>query len=362
MSDDTLTMSASVLHAVGDMRYERVPKPKPGPGQVLVRVAFCGVCGSDIPRVFVKGTYHFPCIIGHEFSGVVEACGDGACGFAPGDRVTVFPLIWCGKCPPCEQGKYVQCVDYDYLGSRSDGALAEYVVAPQQNLLRVPEGVSLEEAAMTEPAAVALHALRRVGWSVMSRSVAIFGVGPVGLMAAQWARAMGAAPILLFDIVPHKLEMAKAMGFTHAFNNRESDPLKTIQSVAGHEGAFVCVEGAGVPQTFVQAAACTARGGKMVILGNPAADVTLPAPLISQLMRREVELLGTWNSDYSVAGNDDDWQAVLAGLAARTVNFTPLITHRIPLCQAFDALRMMREGCEFFSKVLVYPGQGVGSA
>jgi L-iditol 2-dehydrogenase len=349
------TMNASVLHSVGDMRYERVPVPQPGPGQALVRVAFCGVCGSDIPRVFVKGTYHFPTIIGHEFAGVVEACGDEVCGFAPGDRVAVFPLIWCGKCAPCEQGKYVQCVDYDYLGSRSDGGFAEYVVAPQQNLLRVPEGVSFEEAAMTEPAAVALHALRRAGRNLMGRSVAIFGAGPIGLMAAQWARAMGAAPIFLFDIVARKLEMARAMGFTLTFDNRATDPAAAIQSVTGRDGVYVSVEGAGVPQTFVQSADCTARGGRLVILGNPAADVTLPAHLISQLMRREVDLLGAWNSDYSAAGNDDDWQAVLTGMAGRTVNLESLVTHRVPLRDALSAMEMMKSGREFVSKVLVCP-------
>jgi L-iditol 2-dehydrogenase len=348
-------MNAAVLHAVGDMRFERVAVPSPGPGQVLVRVAFCGVCGSDIPRVFVKGTYHFPTIIGHEFAGLVEACGERVCGFAPGDRVAVFPLIWCGRCAPCEQGRYVQCVDYDYLGSRSDGGFAEYVVAPQQNLLAVPEGVSLEWAAMTEPAAVALHALRRPGRNLMGRSVAIFGAGPIGLMAAQWARAMGATPIFLFDIVARKLEMARALGFDLAFDNRANDPSAVIRSTTGGEGVYLAVEGAGVPQTFVQAATCTTRGGCMVILGNPAADVTLPAPLISQLMRREVELLGAWNSDYSAAGNDDDWRAVLRGMAARTLDLEPLITHRVPLRDAADVLRRMRDGSEFFSKVLVYP-------
>lgn len=348
-------MNAAVLHAVGDMRYERVDVPAPGPGQVLVRVAFCGVCGSDIPRVFVKGTYHFPTIIGHEFAGVVEACGDAVCGYAPGDRVAVFPLIWCGRCGPCEQGRYVQCVDYDYLGSRSDGGFAEYVVAPQQNLVPVPAGVSLEWAAMTEPAAVALHALRRAGRNLMGRSVAIFGAGPIGLMVAQWARAMGAAPIYLFDIVARKLEMARALGFNLAFDNRADDPAAVIRANDGREGVYLAIEGAGVPQTFVQAANCTARGGRMVILGNPAADVTLSASLISQLMRREADLLGAWNSDYSAAGNDDDWRAVLAGMAARTIDLDPLITHRVPLRAAAEVLRRMRDGSEFFSKVLVYP-------
>ncbi|MGC8880273.1 MAG: galactitol-1-phosphate 5-dehydrogenase [Anaerolineae bacterium] len=354
-SHNRALMHACVLHAVGDLRYQQVPKPHPKSGQVLVRVAFCGVCGSDIPRVFVKGTYRFPTIIGHEFSGIVEECGEGVDRVLPGERVVVFPLIWCGKCAPCEQGKYVQCTDYDYLGSRSDGAFAEYVIAPQENLLRVPEGVSLEEASMTEPAAVALHALRRIGQNLLGRSVAVFGAGPIGLMVAQWARAMGAAPIFVFDIVTRKVQMAQEMGFELAFNSREQDALEIIRSVTQREGVAISIECAGVAQTFVQAAACTMRGGTMVILGNPAADVTLPAALISQLMRREVAMLGTWNSDYSVAGNDDDWRAVLSGMERGIIALRPLITHQVPLRDAPQALLMMKEGREFFSKVLVYP-------
>mgnify|MGYP002623509238 CR=1 FL=1 len=145
-------MQALVLHGIGDARYERIPRPAPGSGEVLVHIGFCGVCGSDIPRTFVKGTYRFPTVCGHEFAGVVEQVGEEVTEFAAGDRVAVFPLLWCGKCPACEQGRYVQCHDYDYLGSRSDGAFAEYVVAPAPNLLRVPENVSLEAASMTEPA------------------------------------------------------------------------------------------------------------------------------------------------------------------------------------------------------------------
>ena len=346
-------MQAYVLHAVGDMRFQAVPRPSPGPGQVLVRVAFCGVCGSDLPRVFVKGTYRFPTIIGHEFSGRVEACGPEVDDLKPGDRVVVFPLLWCGHCAPCEQGKYVQCLDYDYLGSRSDGAFAEFVVAPRRNLVRVPEGVSLAEAAMTEPAAVALHALRRAGGCDVGQSVAVFGAGPIGLMVAQWARATGAAPVLLFDIVPKKLDLARRLGFQLAFDSRDNDPVHTIRSATGREGAHLCVEAAGVPQTFSLAAAAAMRGGRVVILGNPSGDVTLKAGLVSQLMRREVALLGTWNSDYSASGNDDDWGAVLNGIATRTVNFEPLISHRVPLEKAFDALLMMKEQREFFSKVLI---------
>ena len=319
-----------------------------------MRIAYCGVCGSDIPRTFVKGTYHFPTVIGHEFAGTVESCGPGVTDFSPDDRVAVFPLIWCGHCSACEQGKYVQCLDYDYLGSRSDGGFAEYVVAPRQNLVRVPDTVSLAEAAMTEPAAVALHAVRRAG-NVVGQTVVIFGAGPIGLMVAQWAGIVGASRIILFDIVPEKLELARQLGFTHTFNSRQIDPVETVRAITNNAGAHVAIEGAGVPPTCLQALAAVRRGGRVVLLGNPAADVTLPAQLISQVMRREVAILGTWNSDYSAAGNDDDWQTVLQAVAAKTLRLEPLITHRVPLSNAFEALQMMQHRQEFYAKVLVCP-------
>lgn len=354
------TMAALVLHGIGDVRHQRIPKPRlaegaeGAEGKVRVRIGFCGVCGSDLPRIFDKGTYSFPTVCGHEFAGIVEECGAGVETFSPGDAVVVFPLLWCGRCPACEQGNYVQCGDYDYLGSRSDGAFAECVVAPKENLIRVPEGVTLEEAAMTEPAAVALHALRRIGTSLVGKTVAIFGAGAIGLMAAHWARIMGAAAVLLFDIVAAKLALAKRLGFQHAFDAKQ-DAVAVVNAHTAGKGVHVAVEAAGVPQTYRDALGSVRHGGSVVLLGNPIADVTLPATLISQLMRREVTLLGTWNSDYSTAGNDDDWRAVLQAMASGQLSLAPLITHKVPLADGIDMLHKMRDKREFYAKVLIHP-------
>ena len=348
-------MQALVLHGIGDLRLEQIPEPPLAEGEVRVRIGFCGVCGSDIPRIFVKGTYSFPTVCGHEFAGVVDTCGPGVEDFAPGDPVVVFPLLWCGMCSACEQGKYVQCHDYDYLGSRSDGAFAEFVVAPKANLIPVPQGVTLEEASMTEPAAVALHALRRVQTSLAGKVVAIFGAGPIGLMVAQWARIMGAAEVLLFDIVAEKLELAKRLGFDKAFNSATEEPIEVVNARTDEKGAHVCIEAAGVPATYRNALGSVGREGSVVLLGNPAADVTLPASLISQLMRREVSIFGTWNSDYSAAGNDDDWRTVLQAIASGMLTLTPLITHKVPLADSADMLQRMRDKSEFYAKVLIHP-------
>jgi L-iditol 2-dehydrogenase len=349
------TMEAINLHAVGDLRHEQLPAPRPGAGEVRVKIGFCGVCGSDIPRCFSKGTYHFPTVCGHEFAGTVESLGAGVEDYQVGDRVTVFPLLWRDDHPACEEGQYAQSDGYDYLGSRSDGGFATFVTAPVRNLIKVPEGVSMEEAAMTEPAAVALHAARRARVS-LGDSVAVYGLGPIGLMLAQWLQAMGAGPIALFDVVEKKLELARSLGFEHVFNSRETNPAQAVEDLTGGRGAHVTFEAAGVPPTLLAALQSVRRGGRVVMLGNPSADVTIPADLISQLMRREVAILGTWNSGFSVFGDADDWRSTLAAMAAGKLNLKPLITHKVPLKDGIAALEMMRDNSEFYTKVLLHPG------
>ncbi len=350
-------MQALVLHGVGDLRVEPIALPRPGPGHVRVRIGFCGVCGSDIPRIFVKGTLRYPTVCGHEMAGTVDVCGEGVDDLRPGEPVAVFPLLWCGRCAACERGAYVQCHDYDYLGSRRDGGFAECVVAPRRNLIRVPDGVSIEEAAMTEPAAVALHALKRAGGCTPGETVAVFGLGPIGLMVAQWARAMGASQVVLFDIAPPKVELARRLGFPLAFDSRERDAVETLGSLTSGEGAHVSFDAAGAPPALIAALRAARRGGRVVILGNPSGDVTLPAALISQLMRREAAVFATWNSDYSAVGNDDDWRASLDAMAAKKLDLRPLITHRVPLSDSRGVLEAMRDGRGFFEKVLIQPAR-----
>lgn len=350
-------MKALVLHGVGDLRHEEIAMPEPKAGEVRVRIGWCGVCGSDIPRVFVKGTYHFPTVPGHEFSGIIDAAGEGVEGHAAGDPVAIFPLLWCGRCEACRRKAYAQCADYDYLGSRSDGGFADYVCAPARNLIPVPEGVSLREAAMTEPAAVARHAVARAGEITSGEKVAVFGAGPIGLMVAQWARAAG-GDVMLCDIVPAKLEQAAALGFVNTFNSMQGDPVAWIHEQTGGEGATVCIEAAGVPITMIQACKAAARAGRVVLMGNPSGDVALPAALISQLMRREVSLLGTWNSVYDPDAATDDWREALAAMADGRLQADGLITHDLPFSEGNAALDMMYNNTAFFSKVMLHPDRG----
>lgn len=343
-------MKACVLHAAGDLRVETVETPRPGPGRVLLRVAACGVCGSDIPRVFEKGTYRFPLIPGHEFAGVVEELGEGVNPAWLGKTAAVFPLIPCRNCPMCLIGAYAQCADYDYLGSRSDGAFAGHVTVPEWNLVPVPEGLSPLEAAMCEPAAVAAHALRRAapdpGGTVM-----IFGAGPIGLMLAQWAAAWGAARVLLADIDPEKLRFAREQGFTGTCNPLEADPAEWARTLTGG-GADVVIEGSGSGAAFAQAVKCARPFGSVVLMGNPAGAMTLPQQAYSTVLRNELRLLGTWNSVYA-APPRDEWRMALDAMASGRLRALPLVSHRVPLEGLPEALEMMRDRRGFFNKVML---------
>lgn len=157
-------MKANVLFGIGDLKYTNIPLPRLKSDEVLVKVKAAGICGSDIARVFKTGTYHFPTVIGHEFSGVVSDIGSSTYLSWLGKRVSVFPLKPCFKCNNCKNKEYELCSNYDYLGSRCNGGFAEYVAVPVWNLLEIPDCVCYEEAAMLEPAAVALHALKRSGF------------------------------------------------------------------------------------------------------------------------------------------------------------------------------------------------------
>jgi len=343
-------MQALVLHAVGDLRYERVPRPVPGAGEALVKVAAVGVCGSDLPRIFEHGTYRLPLIPGHEIAGIVEEVVGGGTRHR-GERVTVKPLIPCRHCAYCQIGHFAQCVAYNYLGSRTNGGFAEYVCVPQSNLVPLPDEVELLDAALTEPAAVALHALQQGGVEP-GDVVAILGTGTIGMILAQWARILGAAKVLLSDVEPPNLRKATHLGLGLTFNAREGDPVAWAKRVTrGHRPDLV-IEAAGVSATFEQALRMVRPLGRVVIMGNPAGDVLLPQGTVSQILRKELNIRGTWNSRFTELPVDE-WQVVLNMLANGRLDLHSLISHRVPLSKGVEALEMMRSRREPYTRVVL---------
>jgi L-iditol 2-dehydrogenase len=342
-------MKSAVLYAIGDLRYEDKPIPDPHYGEVLVKIKASGVCGSDIPRVMKKGTYSFPLIPGHEFAGEVVKIGETeSCSVKVGDRVAVFPLIPCGKCIYCQIGDYAQCDDYDYLGSRRDGGFAEYVVAPIENLVPVPDNVDFECAAMTEPASVALHALRRTGVDA-GDNVVILGAGTIGIILAQWAKICGAGRVFVTDISQDKLKVAMDYGFS-CINSMQEDPVERIIKET-KKGADISIEAAGTPITFEQSLRMTRKLGKVILMGNVSGDVVIPERTASIILRSQLVIYGTWNSSIASIPKNE-WLTALHFMSSGALNLKLLITHRFPLSEANKAFDMMYNRREFFNKVM----------
>mgnify|MGYP001066137622 CR=1 FL=1 len=341
-------MKALVLQKDKVLKYQDVTMPVIRNGKdILVRVKYCGICGSDIGRGLGGKAYHYPLIMGHEFSGIVEETFPGS-KFRSGDRVVVYPLVPCKQCEACQTGDYAQCVDYDYYGSRRDGGFAEYVAVPEQNLFAVPDSVDLVHAAMTEPAAVALHGVRQVKVAAGSTAV-VFGCGPIGNMTAQWLRISGCSTVVLVDIDPVKLNIAAEMGFI-TVNTLEEDPVKKVNELTHGRGADIAVEAVGLPSTFLNAVRSAGRMGQVVFMGNIHGTFQIGERDFSNLLRKEIKIYGTWNSKMVPTGNDD-WSVVLK-MMDREFNVSPLISHTPELAEGERIFNAILNKQAFFNKVV----------
>lgn len=339
------------LYAPADLRYEEVPVPEIGPGEALVKVRAVGVCGSDISRLMKTGTYHYPTICGHEFAGEVVAAAPDVANCRVGDRVTVIPLLPCGTCDYCRLGHYQLCEHYNYLGSRTDGAYAEYVKVWAGNVLPLPKGVPFEAAAMTDPAAVALHAVRRLPLQP-GQSVVVLGIGPIGLLALEWAKLLGAGKVVAVDVFPEKLAVAKDLGADYVINGREEDPVKKVQELLG--GADHAIEFAGNKITQDQALRLLAKRGHAVFGGISHTDLPLSPEAVEHLLRYELTLHGSWNSSFASL-SENDWRVALEFMGTGQLKTAPIITHRLPLPELKDAFQMMSERRAYFGKVMFFP-------
>ena len=342
-----MKMNACVLHDINDLRYEQVSIPEPQKDEVLMKIRASGICGSDMGRVFEKGTYHFPTIPGHEFAGEIIDAGNAELAHLVGTKAAVFPLLPCFTCSSCEIGEYAQCKQYDYYGSRRDGGFAEYLAVKAFNLVPIPDAVSFEEAAMCEPTAVAIHALSQAGIQY-GDTVAIFGAGTIGIMLAKIARSWGAEKIILADIDDRKLAFAKKLGFEHAINNRDVDICEAIQEITENRGADVVVEGTGVSPALESCMKVAGTFGRVVLMGNPAKDMSLSQKAYWEILRKQLSLKGTWNSSYN--GNQNDWRTAIAAMPK--LNLCEFITHRFTFDQCNEAFSLMKSQTDFIVKIM----------
>ncbi|MBR5932089.1 MAG: galactitol-1-phosphate 5-dehydrogenase [Lachnospiraceae bacterium] len=328
------------MEAVNDLQYKDVPEPKCPEGWAIVQVKATGICSSDIPRIFTKGTYHFPTIPGHEFSGVVTQVGQSSDEEWVGKRVGVFPLIPCKRCPQCEQKKYELCENYDYTGSRRDGAFAEYVAVPVWNLIEIPENVSFHSAAMFEPLAVALHAVKRAGVQA-GKSVAVIGTGMIGIAVAQWARSLGADPVYVIGRNEVKRKLIDPLpGISYASDLTELQAFDTV------------IEAVGTPEAIAESIEIAMPEGHVLFMGNPSGDILLEQAVYWKILRKQLHVAGTWNSSYD-GRNASDWTEVIEALSKGKINAEELISHRFPKEQLFAGLELMRAHKEPYCKVMI---------
>ena len=316
-------MKRANLVEFGRIIIEDIDVPSPRPGQVRVAVRVCGICGTDVHAF--QGHHPFisaPIVPGHEFSGEIDALGQGVKGLAVGQKVTVEPSLVCGECEACRSGRYNICENLRVLGCQADGAMAEMVSVPAEKIIRLPEDMSYEQGALIEPTAVAVHALRRADLSRVERLLVI-GSGPIGLQTLQVAHAWRIPIIVATDIVDSKLTKASELGATYAINVSRMTLVDFFVEEFGKPNPMdLVMECVGTEATLLQAIESVKKKGQIVIVGVPPTD---PKIRLSWVQDRELELLGTLMYTRS------DFEEARDLIATGRVQTEPLITARYPL-------------------------------
>ena len=329
-------MRALVLEGPNDFNVlDTYPQPKAKPGWAVVKVAFCGICGSDLPRFFETGSYHAHMVLGHESSGIVyEVTKDSK--LKVGTPVAVLPIIPCGTCDGCKTyNEPFHCRNYQFIGSRNDGCMAEYVLVPESNLfvLKSDSEKDLMSGAFVEPASVGLHAVRRSGCK--SGKALVFGCGAIGLMIASWLKLFG-LKVTVVDVREFSLNIAKKQGFDNYYMFSEL-PDEKYDYIFEASGSNVVLE---------KAVSLAQEKSTITLIGRSQKDTVIPSKLMERFMRGECNLLGCWGYN-----NNGEEETLRNGL--QNINFESMISHLVSLDGVIDALHMMHEKKEDYCKVMI---------
>ena len=331
-------MLVAFLYGPGDLRLEERPVPEPGPGEVVARVRAATTCGTDVKmftRPYVSSVVRLPSPFGHEWAGEVVAIGPGVEGWEPGDRIRAGNSAPCLTCRFCRRGQQNLCENRLWLW----GAFAEYIKVPAHmlkvNAQKVPEHLSFEEAAVAEPLACVLHGAKLA--SIQPGDVvAIIGSGPIGILHAQVAKHMGAAKVVIFDLVDERLKVARSVGADLAVNAGREDPAEVVKAETDGLGADVVIEAVGLPATWEKAFELVRRGGTVLEFGGcpPGTSVEVSTELLHY---GEVRLLGSFHA------TPREFEVALSLIASGTIRVRPLITSRRRLAELHDVMRSLVE-------------------
>jgi len=337
-------MKAAVLEAVEKLVLRDIPIPKPKDDEVLIKVAACGICGTDLK--LYKGQYRakMPVVLGHEYAGeIVEICR-GVRNLRAGDRVVSDPNESCGRCYWCRNAKPCFCNDLAAYGVLRDGGLAEYCTAGEKGVYPIPRGLDFESAAFTEPVSCAVHCIERASIRP-GETVLIIGGGPMGQILVQLVANSGASKLIMVTRSEWKLELARRFGATHTVNAQKEDVLKRTLDITGGLGADVVIEAVGTPATVEKALTLAKKSGRIVIFGFvPEGEKANFIPF--DLLSKELTVMGSWVNPYT-------YSRALDILASGQVDVKPLISSRIKLDDIMEGFAMMVEKPEGFMKALV---------
>jgi threonine 3-dehydrogenase len=315
-----------------------VPKPAPGPGEVLIAVRHAGVCGTDLHIAewdpWAQGRVRPPIVVGHEFAGEVARLGDGVTELQVGQLVTAEGHIICGHCRQCRTGNGHICRNTRIIGVDRDGAFAEYIVMPATNVLAL-DGIPTEVGAVMDPMGNAFHTVLTA--DIPGSTVFVVGCGPIGCFAVGIARAAGAAQVIASDVNPTRLALAARMGAHLTLDARTDDVVVRVLEATGGEGVDVVCEMSGVPSALHQALAAVRMGGRMQLLGIPRGEI--PINFATEIIFKGITI-------YGVIGRKmyETWNDMLRFLRSGLLDPRPVITHRFPLARIDDALAAIRSG------------------
>ncbi|WP_137144027.1 2,3-butanediol dehydrogenase [Mycolicibacterium sp. CR10] len=341
-------MDAIVLRGNRDVGLESVPDPTPRAGEVIIEVAATGLCGTDLHEYLAGPTFSQPpVVLGHEVSGRIVEVGSGVDRSRIGEGAAVIPMDFCDSCHYCHRALYHLCQRPEWIGLTRNGGLARYVAVPSRLAIRVPDEVDIAEAALTEPTAVAFHAVRRAEL-LLGETVLVLGAGALGLAVIQCAHAAGAARIYVLEPSGFRRRLARDVGAAVALDSRDPDTTARILEETRGIGVDVVFHAAGSPEAFTTGLDCLRKQGRFMEMSSWAGAASLD---VNQHLIREPQLRLVFGYDMF-----DDFPAVLALMADGTVELAPQITARVPLGSAIeDGLAALVEGREDRIKVLVTP-------
>jgi 2-desacetyl-2-hydroxyethyl bacteriochlorophyllide A dehydrogenase len=327
----TESMIAAVLHKPGDLRVEEVAKPQAGPGEVLLRVDRCGICGTDLH--ILSGNFpapNLPLIIGHEFAGTVEAVGAGVTHVAPGTKATVDINIACGVCYFCRIGNKLFCPQVRQLGVHDAGGLAEYVVAPAQNVYPLPASMPLEHAAYIEPLACTVHGQDRIGIRT-GETIAIVGGGPMGLAHTALAKLRGASRVIVSELDAGRRERATRLGADEVIDPGSADAVEQVLELTDGRGADVVIEAVGSVRTYEEAFRMVRRGGRLLAYGAAPPDAAISIKPFD-VYAKELTIVGSY------AGTYETWPAAIELISSGRFDPGLIVDSVRPLSEVKEAI------------------------